>query len=125
MNILLDSHALLWALHDPQRLTLEARAAIADTRHVVYFSAASVWELELKAAKGKLTLPSHWLDAAETTGFVELPVTARDAAASAALPWHHSDPFDRVLIAQAAARGLRLASRDPLITAYDVQTLVA
>jgi PIN domain nuclease of toxin-antitoxin system len=124
MNILLDSHALLWALHDPQRLTLEARAAIVDTRHVVYFSAASVWELELKAAKGKLTLPPLWLDAAETTGFIELPVTARDAAASAVLPWHHSDPFDRVLIAQAAARGLRLASRDPLIAAYDVQTLV-
>jgi PIN domain nuclease of toxin-antitoxin system len=124
MHILLDSHALLWALHDPMRLTLEARAAIADTRYMVYFSAASVWELELKAAKGKLTLPPNWLDAAQATGFVELPLTASDAQASARLPWHHSDPFDRALIAQAVERGLRLATRDPLMNAYEVDTLV-
>jgi PIN domain nuclease of toxin-antitoxin system len=124
VNILLDSHALLWALHDPQRLTLEARSIIADPRNLVYFSAASVWELELKAAKGKLVLPRDWLDAAETTGFVEVPVTGSDARESARLPWHHNDPFDRVLVAQATTRGLRLATRDPLIVAYDVATLM-
>ncbi len=124
MNLLLDSHALLWALHDPARLTPAARAAISDARRTVYFSAASVWELEIKAAKGKLTLPDHWLAAAAETGFVELPVTADDARRSARLPWHHSDPFDRVLVAQAHARGLQVATRDPLMSAYDVARMM-
>jgi PIN domain nuclease of toxin-antitoxin system len=124
MNLLLDSHALLWALHDPHRLTPAAREAISDPRRQVYFSAASAWELTIKAAKGKLTLPPDWLAAAETMRVIELPVTARDAADSAQLPWHHSDPFDRLLIAQARVRGLQLASRDPQVAAYDVPVLV-
>lgn len=124
VNLLLDSHALLWALHDPARLTPAARAAITDPRSVVYFSAASAWELALKAAKGKLTLPPNWLDATETLRFVELPVTARDARRSAELPWHHSDPFDRLLVAQAQSAGVQLASRDPLVAAYDVPVFV-
>jgi PIN domain nuclease of toxin-antitoxin system len=123
VNLLLDSHALLWALHDPARLAPAARFAISDARRAVYFSAASAWELEIKAAKGKLTLPEHWIAAAEETGFRELPVTASDARRSAHLPWHHSDPFDRLLIAQALTHGLYLATRDPLIAAYDVPLL--
>lgn len=123
MNLLLDSHALLWALHDPLRLTPPAREAISDPRRLVYYSAASVWELELKAAKGKVTLPPEWLEAAEATGFVELPVTAQDARHGALLPWHHADPFDRVLVAQAVGRGLRLATRDPLMACYEVPLL--
>lgn len=123
MNLLLDSHALLWALHDPERLAPAACAAISDSRHAVYFSAASAWELEIKAAKGKLTLPDDWLSAAEETGFLQLPITASDARNSARLPWHHSDPFDRLLVAQAIGHGLRIATRDPLISAYDVVVL--
>ncbi len=123
MNLLLDSHTLLWALHDPARLVTAARAAISDSRRLVCFSAASVWELEIKAATGKLTLPPQWLTAAEATGFVELPVTSSDARASAQLPWHHRDPFDRMLIAQAMSRGLQLASRDPYMAAYGVALL--
>lgn len=124
MNLLLDSHALLWALHDPARLTPMARTAISDARRAVYFSAASVWELEIKAAKGKLTLPDEWLAAAMETGFTELPVTADDARRSARLPWHHSDPFDRMVIAQAQGRGLQVATRDPLMGAYDVAQMI-
>jgi PIN domain nuclease of toxin-antitoxin system len=124
MNILLDSHALLWALHAPDRLEKRAAAEISDSRQGVYFSAASVWELEIKAAKGKLTLPDGWIDAAEETGFLPLPITAADARASARLPWHHNDPFDRVLVAQAIEHGLRLATRDAWIEAYDVPVLV-
>jgi PIN domain nuclease of toxin-antitoxin system len=123
VNLLLDSHALLWAVHDPDRLTAAAREAIGDPSHAVYFSAASVWELELKAAKGKLTLPASWLDAVEAMRFEALPVTARDAQRSAQLPWQHQDPFDRLLIAQALERGLRLASRDPVMAAYEVALL--
>ena len=125
MIILLDSHTLLWALHDPERLRPEAAAAIRDTGHTVFFSAASAWELELKAAVGKLDLPEDWLDAAAETGFLELPVTAREARASARLPWHHRDPFDRLLVATCRMNGLQIATRDPLISAYDVHVLAA
>jgi PIN domain nuclease of toxin-antitoxin system len=79
--------------------------------------------LELKAAKGKLTLPEDWLVAAQATGFLELPVTAVHARASARLPWHHADPFDRMLVAQAAEHGLAIATRDPLILPYGVATV--
>lgn len=123
MNLLLDSHALLWALHDPDRLRSEAAAAIRDPGRAVFYSAASAWELELKAARGKLTLPDQWLSAADETGFLHLPVTALEARASAHLPWHHADPFDRVLVAQAREHGLTIATRDPLITPYGVPVL--
>ena len=123
MNILLDSHALLWALHDPGTLRPKATEAIRDPRRAVFYSAASVWELELKVARGKLTLPDGWLAAAEETGFLRLPVTAAEAQASAHLPWHHADPFDRVLVAQAAAHGLTIATRDALLAPYGVPVL--
>jgi len=123
VNLLLDSHALLWALHDPGRLRAEAAAAIRDPERGVFFSAASAWELELKAALGKLELPDAWLDAAGETGFVEIPVTAAEARDSARLPWHHRDPFDRIMVAQARRHGLQIATRDPLIPAYGVPTL--
>jgi PIN domain nuclease of toxin-antitoxin system len=123
MNLLLDSHALLWALHDPGRMRREAVDAIRDPGRAVFFSAASAWELALKAATGKLLLPDHWLVAAAETGFLHLPVTAAEAQASALLPWHHADPFDRVLVAQAQAHGLTIASRDPLMTPYAVPVM--
>lgn len=125
MNLLLDSHALLWALHDPDRLRHEAAELIRDSRRAVFFSAASAWELELKAAKGKLTLPDEWLSAAEATGFLQLPVTAAHARQSARLPWHHADPFDRVLVAQAKENGLSIVTRDPLIPPYGVPVVKA
>lgn len=123
MNLLLDSHALLWALHDPERLAPAARDAISDPRNLVYFSAASAWEHALKAARGKLTLPADWLVAAEQAGFDEVAISAQDARMSATLPWHHSDPFDRLLVAQAQSRGLTLATRDAMLVAYGVALL--
>lgn len=120
MNVLLDSHALLWALHDPGRLTERASASIRDVRNAVYFSAASAWELEIKAARGKLALPDNWLDVAEETGFLQIPVTAMVARAGARLPRHHGDPFDRVIVAQAVELGLHVVTRDPWIAAYGV-----
>lgn len=125
MNLLLDSHALLWALHAPERLRPAAAAALRDPRHAVYFSAASAWELEFKAARGKLALPDDWLGAAESTGFLQIPVTAVVGQASARLPWHHADPFDRVLIAQALDRRLRIVTRDGMFAAYGVDLLEA
>ena len=123
MNILLDSHALLWALHAPDRMRPAAVADIRDTRHVVYFSAASAWELEIKASKGKLILPRDWLGVAESTGFLQIPVTAAVAQVSARLPWHHADPFDRMLVAAAMEHGLRIATRDAVFKTYGVTVL--
>lgn len=123
MNLLLDSHTLLWSLHSPSRMRPQAIVAIQDTRRAVYFSAASAWELEIKAAKGKLVLPMDWLSVAESTGFLQIPVTAVAGQASARLPWHHNDPFDRLLIAQAIEHGLQIASRDPVFALYGVPLL--
>jgi PIN domain nuclease of toxin-antitoxin system len=123
VSLLLDSHALLWALHAPSRMRPQAVAAIQDARRAVYFSAASVWELEIKAAKGKLSLPENWVSVAESTGFLQIPVTATSAQASARLPWHHGDPFDRVLIAQAMELGLQIATRDGVFHAYGVSVM--
>jgi len=120
MNLLLDSHTLLWALHDPERLRVGAAEAIRDPARAIYFSAASVWELELKAAKGKLDLPAGWIESAEGAGFLQLPVRGSEAAASARLPWHHTDPFDRILLAQANAHGLQFATRDSSLAMYGV-----
>ena len=125
MRLLLDSHALLWALHDPKRLHAKATAAITSPRSTVFFSAASAWELEIKAQRGKLVLPEGWLEAAEETGFIHLPVTAAEARESARLEWHHADPFDRMLVAQAQIHALTLVTKDPLIRPYGVKTLAA
>lgn len=101
----------------------EARQAIEDPANTVFFSIGAVWEMELKAAKGRLTLPREWLDAARTTGFMELPITAEDAAASTRLPWHHNDPFDRLFVAQTIGRRWTLASRDAVVRLYEVNVL--
>jgi PIN domain nuclease of toxin-antitoxin system len=123
VTLLLDSHALLWALHAPGKLRPAARAAIEDPANAVFYSAGTVWEIELKVAKGKLLVPAGWVEAATAAGFCELPVSGADAAASARLPWHHSDPFDRLFIAQAAARRWKLVSRDGHVPLYDVDLL--
>lgn len=125
MNLLLDSHALMWFLFEPKRMRPEAATAIADASGQAYFSAASAWELELKAAKGRLHLPETWLEVAEQAGFVHLPVTAGEARASAHLPWHHTDPFDRLLVAQANEHGLTIVTRDTLMLPYGIPVLKA
>lgn len=124
MNLLLDAHALLWALHDPGKLRSGAAETIQDSNRAVLYSAASVWELELKAAVGKLELPDGWLDAADASGFLELPVKAAEVRDSTRLPWLHRDPFDRVIVAQALEHSLRIATRDPIIPKYGVPVLL-
>lgn len=125
VKILVDSHVLLWWLDDPRRIALPTRALIADPANVVFFSAASVWEIGLKSGKGKLRIDGDIVAALQADGFEPLPVTTAHAAHSLALPDTHGDPFDRMLIAQALADGLVLATRDRLILQYDVPTVEA
>ncbi|WP_432523209.1 type II toxin-antitoxin system VapC family toxin [Kineococcus sp. SYSU DK006] len=123
MPLLLDTHVLLWWLSDDERLPERMRAAVADGENEVFVSAASAWEMSIKAALGKLTAPDGLREELQQQGFTELPVTVDDGLAAGALPRHHDDPFDRMLIAQAARRGLQLLSVDRRFTDYDVQLL--
>lgn len=125
MRLLADSHVLVWWLDDPSRLSAKARAAIQDGSNDILVSAASVWELWLKIAKGKLLMPANFVDVLRQDGFSDLPIIAEHAQLSATLPDHHTDPFDRLLIAQAQFEGLVLLTRDKLMTKYNVPTLNA
>lgn len=124
MRLLLDTHAYLWWLADDVRLGGPARAAIGDVGNVVHVSAASVWEAAIKRALGRLDVGDADLVAQITAnGFVELPVTAAQADLVGALPPHHNDPFDRLLVVQARREQLRLVTADAALRAYDVELL--
>lgn len=121
--LLLDSHALLWWQEDDARLSVRARQSIENPNVTPRFSAASVWELAIKQAQRKLSLPAQLLDALADEGFVEMPVSSRHAIRAAGLPPHHRDPFDRMIIAQAQSEGFTIVTRDARIAAYDVPVL--
>ena len=123
MRLLLDTHALLWALATPARLPARTASAIRDPANAVFVSAASVWEIAIKAALGKLTADLD--EVARTSievGFEELPVTLAHARRVRELPARHRDPFDRMLVAQALEEGLTIATRDVVIKEYGVPT---
>ena len=121
MSLLLDTQVLLGWLGDDERLATRMREAVADGENEVLVSAASAWEMSIEAALGKLTTPEGLREELQRQGFTELPVTADDGLAAGALPRHHDDPFDRVLIAQAARRGLQLLTVDHRFGDYDVR----
>ena len=118
MRLLLDTHVYLWFLADSPKLSKTARARIADA-DTVYVSAVSIWEAAIKIGIGTLSAnPDGLLAGIEASGFVELPVLARHAAGISALPNHHRDPFDRLLVAQAICEPLRLLTADKALTKY-------
>jgi len=120
MRLLLDTHVLLWWLADDHRLSAEHRVLIADASNVVLASAMTIAEIAIKASLGKLEAPDDLLPTLETGGFDELPFESRHADLLRKLPWHHRDPFDRMLIAQAIAEQLTVLTADPHFTAYGV-----
>jgi PIN domain nuclease of toxin-antitoxin system len=123
VRLLLDTHVLIW-WDEGRRLSRDARRAIHEAPEV-FVSAASAWEVAIKVALGRLRPTRTVEEAAGESGFVELPVTFRHAARIAALPLHHRDPFDRLLVAQAEVEGLTLVTRDPAFEPYGVETLRA
>jgi PIN domain nuclease of toxin-antitoxin system len=125
MNLLLDTHALLWWLDDNPTLSAEARDAIADARNLVFVSAVVIWEVRIKQSLGKLQLPSNFREVLDSQAFDELPLTVDHAHRLAELPPLHRDPFDRMLVAQAIAERLTIVTRDPDIARYPVRTLRA
>jgi PIN domain nuclease of toxin-antitoxin system len=121
-NLLLDTHVFLWWRTDDRRLKKNARSAIANA-DLVFVSAASAWEAAIKAALGRLHLPDTMEAGVEESGFEKLPISFSHAEAAAALPSHHLDPFDRMLVAQAILEGLTLITHDRRFKPYDLPIL--
>ncbi len=113
--ILLDTHTLLWLLSTPDTVAAAAREAIADPTREVAVSAASAWEIAIKTRLGRLAgepLLAAWPDVLAAMAITELAIEAADAIMAGRLPWERRDPFDRMIVAQAARRGLTIATRD-------------
>jgi PIN domain nuclease of toxin-antitoxin system len=126
MDLLLDTHVYLWWLRDDRSLEASTREVIADPSAGVAVSAASVWEAGIKIALGRLDVGrASLVDEIAANGFLDLPIKAEHGWTAAALPPHHSDPFDRMLVAQALTEGLVLVTRDDRLTRYGVPVLTA
>lgn len=123
-RLLLDTEALIWWDGNDPRLGGHARARIQEATEV-YVSAASAWEIAIKIAIGKLRSTRAPAQAVADSGFYELPVTFEHASAVTALPLHHNDPFDRLILAAAGTEGLAIVSSDRQFEAYDVTLIDA
>jgi PIN domain nuclease of toxin-antitoxin system len=120
VNILLDTHTLLWLLTEPTTLDPEALTHLSDPATSVWVSAASAWEIAIKTRLGRLdasTLLATWSSQLEAMRVDDLSIDSDDAILAGRLPWDHRDPFDRVIVAQALRRNLTLATRDATILA--------
>ena len=125
MNFLFDTSTWIWSLTYPERLSKAVREAVTQSeQHVFYLSAASAWEIAIKYSLGRLELPGLPADIVPADlakqGVQSLPITNRHALAVADLPFHHGDPFDRLLIAQAKVEGLTILTSDKEFRRYDV-----
>ncbi len=119
-RLLVDTHAVLWWLADDDALSDGARALMADPAHDLLVSSASIWEVAIKRALGKLTAPDDLPEVIDSEGFSWLPVSPRHAWQVGTLPPHHRDPFDRLLIAQARTEHVDVVTADERFAAYGV-----
>jgi PIN domain nuclease of toxin-antitoxin system len=127
MQLLLDTHTFLWWVADAPELSARARGAVGAPDNECFLSAASCWEMAIKASNGKLELdgtverfvPHHL----SVNGFRELPVEIRHAARVSRLPFHHHDPFDRLLVSQALEEDLSIVSADPIFRRYGLKRI--
>jgi PIN domain nuclease of toxin-antitoxin system len=124
VKLLLDTHVLLWAASDPERLAPEARETLEDGSNEALVSVVTAWEIAIKQSLGKLDLPKpaeQWLpEVLRRTGFEVAEVGVAAALRVRSLPWHHRDPFDRLLIAQALEDGCTLVTHERAFEAYGV-----
>jgi PIN domain nuclease of toxin-antitoxin system len=128
MNLLLDTHALLWWMDNSKHLGRRALAHLKDSKNTVWISAVCIWEVSIKTSIGRLKLKAPFEEGIQLEldqGFRSLPVNLAHAFAVGGLSLHHNDPFDRLLIAQAQCENLTLLTADPLMDAYDVRTMDA
>ena len=127
MRLLLDTHTFLWFVLNDARLSANARSVTADPGNEVLLSPASYWEIAIKVSLGRYSVPGDFADFMDRqvadNKFTILPITTRHAAVVAALPFHHRDPFDRLLVAQAMSEGVPLVSGDAALDAYPITRL--
>ena len=127
MNILLDTHALLWLITGDKRLSKTSMKIFLNTDNRLYFSIISLWEICIKKSLDKISLKNNWLDIIQeemkTNSIQWLPVEVHHCAKVIELPFYHRDPFDRMLIAQAMTEDLSILSRDNRFSAYDIKCI--
>jgi PIN domain nuclease of toxin-antitoxin system len=123
VNLLLDTHVLLWALADDERLGTAAHDAILDGRNRVLVSAASAWEMAVRSSLGRLTAPDDLVAQLAAARFEQLDVTLEHATHVGSLPQYHGDPFDRMLVSQAIVEGLTLVTADQTLVHDEVAVL--
>lgn len=125
MKLLVDSHTFLWILGRPEELSNAAQQALADRGNERLVSVASLWEIGIKVSTGKLVVPMDLDVAVRLSAAAMLPISIAHIKRVQQLPFHHRDPFDRVMIAQAIEEGLTVVTRDRYFRAYGVPVLVA
>jgi PIN domain nuclease of toxin-antitoxin system len=123
LKLLLDTHAVIWFTEDAPQLSTSAAAAIEDPGNDILLSAVVAWEIAIKRGLGKLLVANNYVDVMLAAGSREIPVGIAHAQKAESLPPHHSDPFDRLLVAQAMAEDAAIVTNDQRIRRYDVSVL--
>jgi len=123
MNIIIDTHVFLWALAEPLKLSAEKRSALEDLSNTIYVSAISIAELMIKESIGKLQIDFDPVSTAEKSGFSLLGFDPEAALLLRDMPFHHKDPFDRMLIAQSISLNYPIMTEDPKFALYDCRLL--
>ena len=123
MRLLLDTHIIVWSAHDDKKLQ-PGLARRIDNANEVFISSISVYEIEMKRGTGQLSMPEGYLDAAKHNGYTLLPFGSDHARSASGLPYHHRDPFDRMLIGQAKAEHLTFVTHDETIWQYSKEVAI-
>lgn len=124
MNILLDTHVVIWWYDNPAKIREEARRLIEDRANFLFLSPTVLWEISIKQTAKKLIIPNGLIEKA-VEDLTELPITIKQIKSLSTLPMLHRDPFDRIMIAQAKADDLHFMTRDKQILKYDIKTIKA
>lgn len=124
MNILLDTHILLWVLSDDPALSSHARSLIVDGENIIFVSAVTAWEIAIKKSIGKLQAPDNFEEELINNRFLSLEITNRHALGTEKLPFHHHDPFDRLLISQSRCENFTILTHDKIFQEYGANIIL-
>lgn len=124
MNLLLDTHIVLWWLSDSNKLSKKSRSIIGDANNFIFVSVATGWEIAIKKSMGKLDAPDDFSKALQINGFQPISITLEHAELAGGLPHHHDDPFDRMIIAQSQIENLKVLTHDKHFKLYGIDLLL-